>query len=107
MTSVFDGMAGLLNVTFGGPVIHTPEIGPQVTIQAQFRKRPIEVLDRDGVAMLMMHPSLRVPEPVASAIKDGDHIVPASGVIYRVLNRHPSGSPAADAAVIFELREVT
>lgn len=107
MTSIFDGMAGLLNDVFGGPVVHAPSNGVPVTIHAVFRLKPIEELDSNGNAILLMDPTLSVPEPVASTISVGDEVTPESGVTYRILNRHQTGSPAQDARVIFELRKVS
>ena len=107
MTSIFDGMTGILNDTFGGPVMHTPNGAPAVEIKAVFRRAPIQILQDDESEVLVMAPTLTVPEPVASAIAVDELIQPAGGSIYRVLKSHKSGSPALDAAVVFQLREVS
>lgn len=105
MTGLFEGQAGLLSGMFGGSVSHQKGQAAPIQIEARFRRKPIEVLEEDGTSALLMHPSLRVTEPVASTIEAGDLVTPEHGVTYRILNRHPSGSPASDAFVIFELRE--
>ncbi|MEP5730370.1 MAG: hypothetical protein ABJL67_13495 [Sulfitobacter sp.] len=105
MSEIFDGIAGQLNNLFGSPVQHARNGGTAVTIQARFRRTPIEILEEDGNYVLLNSPTLRVPEPVASSIAVGDQITPDNGVIYDVLSRHDSGSPAVDAFVIFKLRE--
>lgn len=106
MTSLFDGIAGLLNDTLGGPVLHTPKLGAPRIIKARFRRKPMEVLDLDGMSSLIHEPTLRVPNPVASTIASQDQITPENGDLYEVLNRHESGSPAVDAFVTFKLRKV-
>ena len=103
---LFDGMTGVLNQVFGAPVVHCPKSGGQVTIQAIFRREPIEVDQEGGRSVLIAAPSLKVPEPVASTICRDDWIE-VEGLRYTVLNRMPNASPAADRFVMFELEEVT
>lgn len=105
MTTLFNGLAGILNDVFGGPVSHRPQGGAAVAIQAVFREEPISVQDEDGAEVLIVAPTLQVQKPVAETITRKDLIVPGNGKSYRVMNRHPNGSPAADAFVVFELEE--
>lgn len=107
MTSVFDGMAGLLNDVFGGPVMHRPRGGVPQSRHWVFREPPVEVMDDDGHAVLDIIPILRVPGSDAASVSIGDQVEPGNGKTYRVINRQPSGSPAADAAVIFGLELVS
>lgn len=103
--SVFDGMTGVLNQVFGAPVLLWPRSGGQKTIQAVFRREPIEVAQEGGRSVLIAAPTLKVPEPVASTIRRDD-MIEVGGVRYVVLNKMPNASPAADRFVMFELEEV-
>jgi hypothetical protein len=105
MTSIFDGRAGYLNDVFGGPVTHIPVIGLSRILQGRFRREPVTVDDGDGGSLLFERPSLAVQKADAATISNNDLIQPADGKTYRVMNRHPSGSPASDAFVYFELEE--
>lgn len=107
MSSLFDGFGSMLAEIFGDEVVHTPTGGAAVTITGRFRRKPIEVLDEDGVAILVYEPTLRVPEPVASTINPDGLIKPENAPLYKVLSRHASGSPDAEGSVIFKLREVS
>ena len=107
--SLFDGMAGLLSDVFGAPVIYTPQGGgqPQV-VQALLREGPVEVAGSDGHPVLIMAPTLQVPGDVLPGIARRDTVaaVAAPGLVYVVINRLPSGSPAADAMILCELERV-
>jgi hypothetical protein len=105
--SLFDGMAGILNDVFGAPVTHTPAGGSPVTLQAIFRREPITTVDREGFEALVVSPTLQVPLPQANDVQRGDTVVPGDGQPYRIINRHPSGSPAGDAFVVFELERIS
>lgn len=105
MTGIFDGMAGVLNSVFGAPVSHTPQGQASRTIDAVFRKEPDTVTDREGHDYLIAVPTLRVLKADAASISRGDEIEPGDGAKYVVLNQQPSGSPASDAFVVFELEE--
>lgn len=96
-------MAGLLNEILGAPVTWTPSGGSATALQAVFREEPVRVPDEDGSETLLVMPILRVQRPAADAIARGDLIAPGTGKTYRIEARHPSGSPASDAFVIFEL----
>lgn len=108
MTRLFDGMGGALADTFGAPVAYFPrDGGPSRLIRSVFRKKPIEMLDEAGRTVLAVNPVWRVPRTEAQGIARGCEIEPQPGQRWRVLNRHPSGSPAADATVTFALERVT
>lgn len=105
MAGLLDGTASLLGDMFGETVTHSPQSGDPVELTGIFRRKPMEIFEEDGSSSLIVRPTLRVNEPIASSISNGDMVTPENGVTYRVKNRHPSGSPAADAFVIFELTE--
>lgn len=103
MASIFDGMAGLLSDVFGSPIIHTSADGSERTITGIFRGHPVDLSEEDGHTVLEIAPTLRVTSQAAVGILVGDRILPTGAAVHRVLNRIPSGSPASDAFVIFEL----
>lgn len=103
--SLFDGMAGLLNDVFGGPVMIIPRSGGSFNVQAVFRSEPIEVADADGGSVWIGAPTLKVPADIAPKLAREDRIRPGNGKTYIVLNRVPGESPAADGFVMFELEE--
>ena len=105
MTSVFDGMAGVINDVFGGIVRITPPVGASYELQAIFREDPVEVFDDDGRGVLLMSPSLSVRRPDAESIAKGDIVEPATGGRFRIAHGQPNGSPAADGFFIYELEE--
>lgn len=110
MTGVFDGMAGVLSDVLGAPVTIQPiKTGGFSTVQAIFRKDPIEVPSEDGEPVLMLSPTLKVRRDLVPAIERGDLVEPTltPGVQYRVVNTLPTGSPASDGFILCELEEVT
>ncbi len=100
-------MAGVLGAVLGSSVIWTPAGGPATAIAAVFRETPVAEPDDEGREILVTMPVLKVQRPAADGIGRGDIIAPDNGKTYRILNRHPSGSPASDAFVLFELEIVT
>lgn len=108
MTSVFDGMAGVLNAVFGAPVTHILAQGQSVTMVGIFRESPVEITLADGRGYVIEQPTLRVAKPSAAAVTIGDEMRP--GVVsprrFRVLDMHPTGSPAADGFVMILLEEI-
>lgn len=106
MASVFDGLSGVINATFGSPVPWTPDGGIATAVQSVFRETPISVATEDGHSVLITAPTWRVPRPAADLVQTGDTIEPATARFFRVLNKVGNGSPAADAFVIFELEEI-
>lgn len=105
MTSLFEGMAGLLNDMFGGPVLHLPQSGGQVMIQAVFREEPVTISDADGRDVLIVAPTLRVPQDIADGMARKDR-VEVDGRAYVILNRIPTASPASDRFIMFQLEAI-
>jgi hypothetical protein len=103
MSGLFDGVAGLLSDVFGSPVTL---VSQAAQIQAVIRSEPVPLVAPDGRTTLDMRPEMRVTSGIAAEIYSGDSIVTASGKAYRIVARQPSGSPAADAMVIFDLEVI-
>ncbi|APG45691.1 MULTISPECIES: head-tail joining protein [Phaeobacter] len=103
MSHFFDGMAGLLNELFGDPVQITRANGVVGTIQGVFRRDPIEVAGDDGFPVLIMSPTLKVPQTIR--LEFGDLVEPsiAPGARFVVKSGEPSPSPSADRMVVYEL----
>lgn len=107
MTSLFDGVAGILNDTFGASVRFAPQSGAIQDVHSVFRRGPIEVEGEDGTAVLIEAPTWRVPKGSLSPMPQrGDQITPSDGRIYAIVNEHSTGSPASDAFVIYVLERV-
>lgn len=105
MTGVFDGLASVINRTFGATVTHTPDGGAAREIRAIFREEPVGIPDDDGREVLDFAPVLSAQKADAAGINRGDKIALADGREWRVLNAQINGSPAADAFTVFELEE--
>lgn len=103
MTGLYDGVAGILNGVFGGAVTHIPPSGRPRILQAILRNPQIEVIGDSGHPVLDVSPVLRVGAAEAAGIAVGDTVISAAGRRYRIVNRQPSGSPAADTLVVFDL----
>lgn len=103
MGHFFNGMAGLLNDVLGDPVRVMRANGDVETIQAVFRRDPIEVAGSDGFPVLIMSPTLKVPQTTRLAF--GDVVEPsiAPGERFVVQSGEPSPSPSADRFVVYEL----
>jgi hypothetical protein len=103
MSHFFDGISGLLNDVFGDPVRVMRTGGDVETIQAVFRRDPIEVAGHDGLPVLILSPTLKVPE--TTKLSRGDVVEPsiAPGERFVVQNGEPSPSPSADRLVVYEL----
>ena len=106
MSGIFDGMAGLLNDLFGGPVSYLPRAGAPRQIQSIFRARPVVYTDAEGHEILAVGSTWRVPRAEVPELDRGDRITLDDGRVYSILNWAPTGSPAADGFLICELREV-
>lgn len=106
MTSVFDGITGVLNDVFGAPVQHTPAGGSARTIQAVLRREPFDIQDQDGNDLRVIGSTLKVRKADAVGIARGDQIQSVDGT-FVVLASTPDGSPASDAFVIFDLEQET
>lgn len=106
MSGLFDGMAGMVAAVLGQPVTYLPKAGPPRAVLSVFRDQPVEATDSDGHPVLITSPSWRVQKHLVPELGKGDRIQPGNGRSYIVLNVEPTGSPAADAAVICELERV-
>lgn len=106
MAGLFDGMGGMVADVFGSQITYVPEIGASSTIISVFRETPVEVLSGDGVPIIVTRPTWAVPADRAAGVTGGGHILAPNGRRYRVQNKWPSGSPAADATVIYALEEL-
>jgi hypothetical protein len=103
MTGVFGGMAGALNVMFGGPIFYIPLTGAPRFIKSVFRETPITVTGPDGGDVLIVAPTWRVPKVLLSDAARGDQVEVSDGRRFKVLNQIPSGSPAADAFMLYQM----
>lgn len=106
MSGVFRGMAGALNVMFGATVLYIPLTGGPRTIKSVFRETPITISGPDGGDVLIVAPTWRVPKNLLSNAVRFDQIELADGRRFKVLNQLPSGSPATDAFILYEMEMV-
>lgn len=106
MTSVFDGMAGVISATLGASATYLPVTGSAAQIRGVFREEPIEVAREDGSVVLIEAPTMRVSRAVLADVRRGDRFLLADGRTFKVLNRIGTGSPAADAFFVYELELV-
>ncbi|SOC13758.1 hypothetical protein SAMN05877809_10710 [Rhodobacter sp. JA431] len=107
MSSIFDGVAGMLGDVFGAPVTYQPKSGAAVVVQSIFREEPITITGEQGQDVLIEAPSWRVPRDLLSGVKRGDQIALADGRVFQVLAQIGTGSPASDAFVLYELEPVS
>lgn len=109
MTALFDGVAVLLNDTFGAPVLYAArgETAFQA-VQAKLREAPVEVAGGDGNPIVILGPTLHVPRTILPNIKKGDRVaaVATPNKLFSVVSKIPNGSPAVDAMIVCELEEV-
>ena len=109
MSSVFDGLAGILTGVLGSPDIIWLPVGLEpVTVASLFRRMPVEVPGPDGEPVLAMTPVWRVPlDPNwAREPQRGDRVQPGDGHTYRILSVQPSGSPAVDRFLLCALERL-
>ena len=99
-------MAGALSQVFGASVLFIPQVGSPRSIQSIFRETPITVVDDNGHDVLIVAATWRVPKTAISDAAKGDQIELADGRRFRVLNRLPTGSPAADSFVLYKMELV-
>ncbi|WP_273687359.1 head-tail joining protein [Ketogulonicigenium vulgare] len=105
MTGLFDGVAGILGDVFGDIVEYRRKgDAGWWPVQSTFRQAPISTTDSNGLEVLIIAPTWRVIRARVPDVKMDDQIR-VGGVIYRVVNVHPTGSPAQDAQVLCELEE--
>lgn len=106
MTSLYDGLAGVLNDIFGAPVKHTTKAGVCRELRGVFRREPDEYVDDEGRAVVVVGPSLRLQKSDAANVKVGDVIEIEGGARFQVTGWRPNISPAADAFILFDLEAV-
>lgn len=106
MASVFEGVSSLICDVLGAPVTYLPQGAAARVIGSVFRLAPLEEVDPDGRAVLITSPTWSVPKSAVPDLAAGDQISPGNGRTYEICNFAPSGSPASDAMMICELREV-
>lgn len=105
MTSIFDGMAGVLNGIFGAPVMISPGGGPAVEVRGVLRDEPVEQEGQDGETVVSILPSLKLQLADAQGLVRGDLVEAADGRRFRVTHPVPGTSPAADRFTKFVLRK--
>lgn len=106
---IFDGLASVLNATFGAEVTITWLNGdPDATLTGIFREEPVEVDIGDGRPALAEMPILKLRRDQGVLVK-GDIVAPseASGRTFKVLDLAKSPSPAVDAFIAYKLEEIT
>lgn len=107
--SVFDGLTGVLNATFGAPVTVTPKVGSPVQIVAQFRENAREVMTDAGVPVWVDTPTLQVARAadgsLPAAIVKGSLVEPSirPGEAWRIRDIYRDRSPALDAYAVCAL----
>lgn len=106
MNGIFDGISGVLNGVFGASVTVRPERTAAYEVRALFREAPIVVGQGEAGDIYDVMPTLAVQRPAAAGVNEGDVIEPGNGSSYRVIARLPSGSPAVDAFVTFDLERI-
>lgn len=103
MTSLFDGMPGLLSGVFGAVVTYLPKAGGSREIQSIFRESPIDITGADGQELRIDAPTWRVERNLAPELSKDDRITVADGRSFKVTVVHSNGSPGRDAFMICEL----
>ena len=106
--SIFDGLSGVLNATFGAPVTITPPTGSPVSLIGQFRENPREVMDGEGLVHVIDTPTLQILRPLPAAAVKRAIVAPSirPGETWRVVDIHRDRSPAADAYAVLELEKI-
>jgi hypothetical protein len=106
--SIFDGLTGLLASAFGDPVTVTRSGHGSVTVAGIFRESPLDEAAGDGRSFVTTVPHVQLRRSDFATLAVGDVIAPSStpGRTFKVLQPYPSGSPAVDAFVTYELEEV-
>lgn len=108
MTSVFDGMGGVLNAVFGAPVNVTRAGQSAVAVQGVFRFVTIDDPTADGRGIYEQVPTLRLPINLMPALKRGDTVQPSAfpGRTFAVLQPDLNGMPAVDTMVTYVCEEI-
>lgn len=107
MTSIFNGMAGVINTVLGAPVTYAPPAGDPVSLHSIFRETPIEVATEEGGSVLTSGPSWQVRRDLISGVPaKGAVLTTADGRQWKILNYLISRSVAVDAFYLCELERV-
>lgn len=102
MASPFAGMTGVLGAIFGAPVTCTKRGQSPVAVQAIFREEPILLSGEDGRDIWTNTATLKLRRDLL-LLERGDQVTVPDGRVFKIKNGIPSGSPAADAHMIYEL----
>lgn len=107
MSRLFDGLGSVITATFGDTVTIQRLGTPDFTVQAMFRREPVEAIDGDGRAVLLVSPSLKLTRAEADKLATGDTVrAPDGGADLQIVNAQVhSSSPARDALVMVELAD--
>lgn len=108
MTSIFDGMTGVLDGVFGAPVLVSVPGGGSHQVSGVFRREPTEVAGDDGEPVIISAPTLRIRRDAVREFGRGCEVRPSiePGSVYRVVNQIQTASPAADGYLMVELEFV-
>jgi hypothetical protein len=103
--SLFDGITGVLNATFGAPVTITPPAGEPWAGRGMFRDSPVDHIAALGRPYGTNIFTLQIQRPLPEAAVVGAKVEPSirPGESFRVLGIYRDRSPAADAFAILEL----
>lgn len=104
-TALFDGVARMLNDTFGARVTIYPGGGGAVEITAVVRDRQVDVGGEDEEPVAAAMTIMRALKADVVDLVAGDR-VEANGVTYEVEHRPPAESPADDRFETFVLDRV-
>lgn len=105
MTTLFNGLSGILAGVFGATITYAPRAGLVRDIQSVFRETPIEITGADGNEVLIDAPTWRVERHLAPEVGRGDIIRVPDGRQFKVETTHTTGGPAADGFILCELHE--
>jgi hypothetical protein len=103
MTDLFDGVAGMLNDTFGAPVTVRNAAGVARTIQAIFRYEPVEIFGEDDATTPVNRPVLVVPKSIAGELAFGESVKVGEQRFTVVSSEPTQQSPAEDAFLRYYL----
>lgn len=103
--SIFDGLTGVLNATFGAPVTITPPAGAPWTGLGMFRDSPVDDLAALGRPYGTNVYTLQIQRPLPEAAVKDALVEPSirPGESFRILGIYHDRSPAPDAFAVLEL----
>lgn len=105
---LFDGMTGLFEGVFDGPVTLVRDGAEDVALRGIFREEPMLRTDADGSEITVVQPVIKMRAPAADLVARGDLIQVAArpGETFKVVYKDPTRSPAADRHFLIVLTEV-